>query len=149
MTTVENEDFLSLAGDHIVSRLFEDELTLINLDSGDYFAAGGVVADIWHILATPTPLDRLIDKVSARYRVDPAVAAEEIRTHVAQLLAHGLIARVRPAAAEPRPPAPVPSEPADWPNSWFETYSDMKDLLLLDPVHDVEDGVWPLRTPEN
>ncbi len=149
MTSVETRDFLALAGNHIVSRFFEDELTLINLDSGDYFAAGGVVVDIWNALATPTRLDRLIDRIAAHYLVDRSTAEEEIRHQVAQLLEHGLILRVPPPEATTDAAYPVAvTEPAAWPRSWFEAYSDMKDLLLLDPVHDVEDGVWPPKPAE-
>ena len=35
-----------------------------------------------------------------------------------------------------------------WPGGWIEAYGDMKDLLLLDPVHDVGAAGWP-GTPPN
>jgi hypothetical protein len=144
MTSLESGEFYSVAGNHIASRFFEEELTLINLETGGYFAAGGIVVDIWNVLTKPTRLDQLSQQVAARYDVDPAKAAQEVRNQVQQLLAHGLIAStLSPGGTEVSAFPLRPEVPAPWPGSWFEAYSDMKDLLLLDPVHDVEDGVWP------
>jgi hypothetical protein len=39
-------------------------------------------------------------------------------------------------------PPPLPALKL-WPGSWFEVYGDMKELLLLDPVHDINQGAWP------
>jgi hypothetical protein len=59
------------------------------------------------------------------------------------LVAHGLV------TAEPTV-ASVPATALDGPaGSWeapkLTVYEDMQDLLLLDPIHDVDETGWPAR----
>jgi Coenzyme PQQ synthesis protein D (PqqD) len=132
-----------IAGDHVVSRTFEDELTLINLATGDYFAAGGVALELWQTLAGPVSVRHLIKQVCSRYQVDPIVASREVQQLVDLFLSHALIVEV-PSVEEPDTIERDDTRAQlDWPGGWFEAYSDMKELLLLDPVHDVGEGAWP------
>jgi hypothetical protein len=58
------------------------------------------------------------------------------------LVGYGLLVASATAASstsggEPR------NDSAVWSDPWLESYGDMQDLLLLDPVHDVQGGSWP------
>jgi len=134
-----------VAGDHILAKLFEDELTLVNLDSGEYFAAGGIAVDLWSELATPRNSAELAQAIIARYAATPDIVVAEVRKLLGDLSANGLVRQTEDVSGVPAVPAVVERKP--WPGSWLEVYGDMKDLLLLDPVHDVGEAGWPPFPP--
>lgn len=80
----------------------------------------------------------------------PAEAEAVVLGLVAELLKEGLIrpradgeAPAASSVASPRPGgAPALGKPA------ITKYSDMQDLLLLDPIHEVADSGWPQKKPE-
>jgi hypothetical protein len=130
-----------IAGDHILSRQFEDELTLINLQNGDYFAAGGAALPVWKAIEANAAPSRIVETMSACHSGDNAAMAVEIARFCNELLAKGLIVE---CTAEPATTlADLPAEVTSWPGIWLESYGDMKELLLLDPIHEVGEGAWP------
>lgn len=119
----------------VVSDLLDDEVVIINLDTGMYFRATGASAAVWEALiagADPAPADSDAD----------ADADRELAAFVEQLRAHAL---VRPCSAPGDAPALPPWTPGELA---LEVHEDLKDLLALDPVHDVDTATgWP-RQPE-
>jgi len=73
------------------------------------------------------------------------MVAAEVRRFVDLFLSHALIVELPGVQENGGEPifGPAAEDRLDWPGGWFEAYSDMKELLLLDPVHDVGDGAWP------
>jgi hypothetical protein len=130
-----------IAGDHVLAKLFEEELTLVNLDTGEYFAAGGIAVDLWDALSTPMTAEDLVTLIAGRYDASAQVVEREIDKLLAALLSRGLLKETSPAPGYRIPPPPAARKP--WPDSWLEVYGDLKELLLLDPVHEVNEGAWP------
>jgi hypothetical protein len=131
----------SAAGPHVVAEVLDGELTLINLDTGQYFAAGGPAVDVWEIVsagATAPDVDKI---VGSRYPAPiPTVTAEV--TRLMQIYHDlGLITEAQKRATLEHTSAK--REAKTWESGWIEVYGDMKELLLLDPIHDVEDAGWP------
>jgi hypothetical protein len=42
----------------------------------------------------------------------------------------------------------MPMLPGAFQPPTLESYNDMQDLLLLDPIHDVDDMGWPQKAPD-
>jgi hypothetical protein len=59
---------------------------------------------------------------------------------VEQLLAEGLVVEDADAPVGASPPAP-PADALEPPA--LEKFTDMQDLILLDPVHEVDERGWP------
>jgi hypothetical protein len=131
----------SVAGPHVVTEVMDGELTLINLDSGHYFAAGGPAIDVWEIVSTGATAPDVDSIISARYAVPIATVTAEVMRLLQIYYDLGLITEAREAASLERPTAEY--ETKTWEAGWIEVYGDMKELLLLDPIHDVEDAGWP------
>jgi hypothetical protein len=134
---------LKLAGDHIVARRFEDEITLINLDTGDYFAAGGFAVDLFESLSGPVGVDGLMAMAHDRFAGDTALMDADIQRICAQFVAAGLIVDDATVAGRSVTAVTMAEDKPAWPGAWLEAYGDMKEMLLLDPIHDVGDGEWP------
>jgi hypothetical protein len=138
----EPSQVFAVASDKILAKEFDGELTLINLDTGVYFAAGGATLDIWRALTSGRALRETARDLVSRYKIAESDASGHVTRIVGMLVGYGLMVASATAAStasgeEPR------SDSAVWSVPWLESYGDMQDLLLLDPVHDVQGGAWP------
>ena len=131
----------------VVHEGFEDELVIVNLDNGNYYTLSGVGADVWALLGEGATTDAIISRIAAAYSGDPDTVREGVTQLVDSLVTENLI---MPDAT--RPPAPssgLPTRPDDTERRVFEApvlqkYLDMQALLLLDPIHEVDESGWPL-----
>jgi hypothetical protein len=130
----------AVASKSIIAKSFDSELTLINLETGQYFAAGGSAVDFWEIAARGATAGRIEQALLARYLASEAAVKTEVEKLLRLFLEHGLLAESADSADEIPPPG-GPQKP--WEPGWLEVYGDMKELLLLDPIHDVETE-WPV-----
>lgn len=125
---------------------FDDEVVIVNLQSGHYFSTRGTGAFVWQRLISGGTAAEIQTAMALAYEVDPAQVEESVRAFVAVLVERRLIVPAGPdhvpAAGPARDPAPTASKLAFSPPS-LETYSDMQDILLLDPIHEVDDTGWP------
>jgi Coenzyme PQQ synthesis protein D (PqqD) len=124
----------------VIYETIESETIIVNLDAGVYYALNPVGSAVWSGLAQGASVAELVDGLANHYGA-AATVDESVRSFVDELLAEDLI--VAGEGVEP-PAGPI----ADWPNgASFEAptlnrYTDMQELLLLDPVHDVGVGGW-------
>lgn len=121
-----------------------DEILALNVETGVYFSIRGLGAAVWRDLAAGHPAAALAEQVR-----QATGDADAVRDLTEQLRTHGLMRE------SGRPPAE--SEPAILQllrsgerEVVFEVFDDMKDLILSDPIHDVDQAAgWPtLRTAD-
>jgi coenzyme PQQ synthesis protein D (PqqD) len=107
-----------------------------------FYRLVGTAAAVWTRLASGVTIASLTADLTAQYGAEPA---QEVGAFVAALAAEGLVVTDPPSGGGPPPDPPVA-----WPESFtplaFHKHADMADLLLVDPIHDVdvEEG-WPER----
>lgn len=130
---------------NVIAEVFDDEVVIINLDSGNYYSLGGAGRLLWTQLEAGASAATLETALLAAYEVDAATARTASADLVAQLAAEG-IATTQPTPATATTPATSkPRQP--WTPPIFASYTDMQALLLLDPVHDVDVHGWPQVAP--
>ncbi len=127
----------------VVYEAFDDELVIINLDNGNYYTLTGAAADIWQLVEAGATLDEIEAQIAGAYMGESSLVRSGVAQLVESLVAEDLIA---PDAT--RTPAPAPRVAAAPPRP-FETpvlqkYMDMQALLLLDPIHEVDEMGWPM-----
>jgi hypothetical protein len=127
---------------------FDDETVIIDLPSGMYYSVAACAADIW-IRVDGATVDEIVEEIASLYAVPRAEAESVVRPFLDELSREGLIVGAEEAApVVPRPRQanegrgiPRPRlEPAV-----LRRYSDMQELLLLDPIHDVDEVGWPTK----
>ena len=125
--------------------VFPEEVVILNLGQGSYFALGGWAVDLWPMLIGGQPVERIVAAIAARYDVPQATIRTELDGLVAKLLDEGILAETAPneTVVELAEPSELGFQPLS-----FEKHADMEDLLTLDPIHDVDpEQGWPkLRT---
>ena len=128
----------------VISETIEGEGIVVNLGTGSYYSVRDTGALLWEAIIAGAPLPRIVDALVEAYDVDRAEAEDLVRSFCEQLEGEGLVARVEDAAAGDdaavlfsrngsssfKPPA-------------LEKYTDMQDLVLIDPVHEVDERGWP------
>lgn len=135
--------------DSISHERLEDEVIAINLENGAYFAFDGAAADCWTIAAAGGTVDEIVPVLTARFDVTADVAATDATAFLAALVEHGLAIRdVADSTAEALPVLESPAVLGRYETPIVETYDDLETLLLIDPIHEVDDAGWPLPAPD-
>jgi hypothetical protein len=138
---------------HVAHERLDDEVVVINLDSGAYFALDGASADCWTLLASHTPVDAAALVLADRYATSHDTVSADVQRLAAELVREGLAAwdptATPPADAVTLLPPCVPGAPLAYEALRAEKYDDMEELLLLDPIHEVDAAGWPVVPAES
>jgi hypothetical protein len=134
----------------VISEVIDGEAVIMNLASGHYFSCQGVAGDIWSLIEAGTTETRIFQHLLSRYSVDPGILSPAIDEFLSRLEEHELTRKESVSAdgGNAEEPIPLPQEKADFSDPILNTYTDMEDLLLLDPIHDVDETGWPMPKPE-
>lgn len=113
----------------VVADVIDGETIIMNLAKGDYYSLNQSGGELWALLVAGFPHADILRTVAHRH--DPAPAAQEIDTFIAKLLSHKLIVPVDHADGTAIPPNGA--APGAWSAPELAVYSDMKELLAMDP----------------
>ncbi len=123
-----------------VAEVIDGEAVIMNMDSGHYFSARGLAGVLWEWTIGGHTVADMSAVVAAKWPIDGV--HEAVASFVESLAAHNLV-----VSAEAVTPA-TPLDPAalnmPYTPPSLDVFTDMKDLLLLDPIHDVGDAGWPM-----
>ena len=121
---------------------FKSEILAIDLKSGHYYSLRDSAAQIWRLLIEGHSVEAVIPWVAAYYGVEAAAVAPDVKGFIAELEALRLI--VANPDPSPGPTLVAPGPGGDiYAKPVLETYTDLQDLLLLDPIHEVDVAGWP------
>ena len=137
---------------NVVSENFDNEVVIINLDSGNYYSLEGVGFNIWSIIENGASLDKIVDWVMSQY---DSSNSKEINKLVSQFVAE---LREEDLIIPDKTLENKDLETSDNQNERntilenplstlgkivLQKYTDMQDFLLVDPIHEVEYTDWP------
>ncbi len=122
---------------------FEDEVVVVNLPVGYYYSMKGSARNMFLHIVNGSNQDSLSKFIVNNYNIDleEAIYASEI--FIKKLEDHKLLEEIiiSDAIEEPSPANKTLFDPPI-----IEIYDDMKELLSLDPIHDVDSVQgWPLK----
>lgn len=138
-----NQTF-KLNGSGVASEQFEDEIILINLPRGNYYSLRHTAFAVWEKLLAGANQSQMADFLVGRYGVTQTEADQDIKAFLDQVLSEGLVVSAE-TVAEPVTAQTTVSGGA-YVKPELEVYSDMQDLLTLDPIHDVDsEQGWPIK----
>lgn len=137
-------------GPQVISETAGEETIIVNLASGHYFNLQGSAVDVWAGVEAHESRSTIVAALVGRYDVERAEAEAAVASLLDQLLEAGLICSNGEGPDEPAETAPVAAagQRAPFVPPSLVTYTDMEDIILLDPVHEVDDRGWPHVAPE-
>jgi hypothetical protein len=128
----------------------EDEVIVINLETGAYFAFDGPAAECWTIVDAGGGLDDIVSALTTWFGVDAHTATADAEAFMDALVEHGLARDDSDAAGRGPLPAPAPRAARQaYTTPMVDPYDDLETLLLIDPIHEVDDAGWPLPATED
>ena len=131
----------------VVYEDFEDETILINLDNGSYYSFSGSGAMIWGRIVSGESIASVREYLREHFP-DATDIALSVEDFVRELVDENLIVKNSSGTAKniKQAKATIPSL-AQFEKPVLQKYSDMQDLLLLDPIHEVDEAGWPHALP--
>ena len=137
----------SVCGPQVIHETIDGEVVIINLESGNYYSLRGTGAHVWEAIASGMYVSDIADHLVAAF--DGLDAPPDIAAFLDQLEREGLIARsTEPVASTVAPPSPANGKRAAYAPPVLEGFTDMQELILLDPVHEVDETFgWPRSKP--
>jgi hypothetical protein len=126
----------------VISEIIDGEAVMINLTTGNYYSLNEVGAAIWDSIEAGASADEIVERLGGRYEGVQSEIEKATTGLIEELLREELIVAAERdgsvvSAVEPvsdRPPFQAPL---------LEKHTDMQDLILLDPVHEVGEQGWP------
>jgi hypothetical protein len=128
---------------HIAAELFDGELVVANYDSGIYYSIAPGGALVWQGLRHGLTPDALVEWLAAAFPSEPDLAPR-IRAFIQRLTDENLLA----PSDTPEQGGPLPELGDTFGALEIERFEDLQELLLLDPVHDVDTAGWPHRAED-
>lgn len=136
---------------NVIHEIIDGEAVLVNMENGSYYSIDSVGAVVWDYIERGLSSSQIVEAISEQYAGERADITTGIEQLIDDLQSEQLIVAGRPtnsnnhpvtkantAATKPKFVAPI-----------LNKYTDMEDLLLLDPIHDVDESGWPNTNPNN
>lgn len=124
----------------VASETIEQETVIINFDSGMYYSMNSVGAAIWLLIQDNSEQNAIVEQLAHAYNGDRTVISQAVQLFIDELLQQSLVvfSDESPIVSTPLLITPLENRPAFCPPV-LNRYTDMAELLLLDPVHEIED----------
>jgi hypothetical protein len=131
-----------LNANNVVHDTIDGEVLAIRSDTGTYYSMQGSAATAWCALISGVDIDAMASAVALHHDAGVDVVRDALTTFGAGLEAESLLvaSEADTAAMIILPPE---TQNTAWEQPQFEKYTDMQDLLLFDPIHEVDPSGWP------
>jgi hypothetical protein len=125
----------------VISEVIEGEAIILNFERGSYYNLNSSARAIWEDLIAGLAPARITERQATRFGLEPDQLGEDVSGLVKQLLSEQLIVPAESGTTEEPPIQPAGSE---YLKPEMEKFTDLQELLLLDPIHEVDETGRPL-----
>ncbi len=140
-----------VARPNVIHQDIDGEVVVIHLLKGTYHSLRGSAAALFPALERGACASDLAAVLAAAYEADSPTASREAARFLEDLRREELVVEAVGAAeggaARATPPGGAPDASARRPFEAprIESFSDLQDLILADPIHEVDAAGWPHR----
>lgn len=130
----------------VVSETLDHETIIIHLENGTYYSLNTTASALWELIIAGRTSGAIHRAFIVQYDGDTSVIEASLKHAIDFFIGENLM-REQPSFA---PSASITSEPiykTTFVPPAIERYEDMRDMLLADPIHDVESAGWPHIKP--
>ena len=133
----------------VVHETIDGETIVLNLEKGVYYSLNETGALSWSLIENMYSQKEIYDKMTFLFGSDQKHLKSQLDTFLDNLFREELVVPSRNSNSldrNNRSSTSLDELSPDVPHFMAPElikYTDMKDLLLLDPIHDVDDSGWP------
>lgn len=133
----------------VVYEIIDDEVIIIEFDSGNYYSLDKTGTHMWRLIERGATQAEIAGGITRLYGGPPEVIEEAVERLLAELRRESLIVLDESGGSADGQGPDAPSEPdlsAERPvfePPVLQKYTDMQELLMLDPIHEVDETGWP------
>jgi hypothetical protein len=131
-----------------VDETVDGEALIMDMVKGSYYSCIGASAVAWNALKGGASVAEVSGSLVSTYGIAASDAARDVEQFVDALLSEEILVEATDATV-PSPPGTEVGDaipPGEYTALCLERYTDLADLILLDPVHDVTEAGWPNPT---
>lgn len=136
----------------VINDTIEGESVIINLQNGFYYSLDDIGSVIWNGLINQYSIEEIISAFITRFSEDKERVINEMTELVSELKKESLIVilteeeqkNIRHDKA-----FEIEESTLSFAKPVLNKFGDMQDLLLLDPIHEVDEAGWPHSKPED
>lgn len=148
-----NTEIFKVNSPQVVCETIDGEVVIVNLEQGHYYSLLGTGVKIWEGIEQSLCRQDLLEMILNLYDGNYEEIARSVHGFIEILQKEGLICLnsdngLTGERSESSQVINSTSEKLSFEIPTLEKYSDMEDLLLIDPIHEVADTGWPNTKPE-
>jgi len=146
---MKDSDFFEINTPQIVAESVDGEVIVVDLANGYYFSLSGTAAFIWSRLAAARgSFSEIFEDLQSAYTGEDMKSG--LRSFLSQLEAENLIRSAQAKAGLPPKVEKIFSDSRKpFSKPVIEKFTDMKEFLLVDPIHEVNMRGWPHRREDS
>lgn len=132
---------------HVVAEIVDDEVVAVDLRSGCYYSLTLTASFIWIALTAGKTFSETLQAVKTAYDQPEENLADVLEAFIKKLVDEGLLrlsGRDVSAGA-----LPARAHRAVYQTPVLEKFTDMKEFLLVDPIHEVNVRGWPHKADDS
>jgi hypothetical protein len=132
---------------HVISETVGGETIIVNLARGHYFSLQGSAVEVWQGLERGEAAETIVLELEHRYEAENGEIEASVKKLLADFADAELIVEDANGNGNGAGSGALPSqdvgERVPFVPPGFATFTDMQDIILLDPVHEVDTRGWP------
>jgi hypothetical protein len=131
----------------VAHETIDGEAVIVNLESGYYYSLREVGAEVWNLIDAGATPQQVVELMVNRYDGNSGNISKTLEglfeiLHDEKLIEPSLD-QTGPSLDQLAETLPVDEVLGDFNLPVLEKYDDMQQLLLLDPIHEVDEEGWP------
>lgn len=127
-----------------ISETLDGETIIINLENGNYYSVNATGSVLWELISSGHTQTDMLTYLRERYEGEPETIRASLVETLGLLTRDGLVIEVT-GTSKPLPATSATKVP--FVPMAIERYEDMQEMLLADPIHDVDRMGWPHLKP--
>jgi hypothetical protein len=121
----------------VAHELIDGEVIVLQFDTGFYYSLNDCAARLWQGTSEGASWSQIL----AAFDSPTAEQTAALEAFMERLVNDNLVTRI--SEATPSATAAIPKGSVRFEPPSMEKYGDMQDLLLSDPIHEVDEAGWP------
>ncbi len=124
-----------------ISETLDGETIVINLKSGNYYSLNETGTLVWTYIVEKYSTESMAATLASHYGADTSTVEKAIADFIETLQKDSLIQETTQTNNSPIPSPTTEKKLFVAPK--IEKYEDMQEMIMADPVHDVDEMGWP------